>query len=42
MKHFYQKLDGMTLTQFNYKFNNGSKVAHLYEEVAASLANPTT
>jgi hypothetical protein len=33
----YSELGGMTLTQFNYKFNDGKKVAHLYEQVATSL-----
>lgn len=33
----YQELNGMTLTQFNYRYNNGEKVAQLYDRVAASL-----
>lgn len=36
-KALYKELNGMTLTQFNYKFNDGSKVANLYERVARSL-----
>ena len=36
-KALYEELDGMTLTQFNYKFNDGNKVAHLYKQVARSL-----
>ena len=31
------QLEGMTLTQFNYKFNDGNTVAQLYERTAAVL-----
>jgi hypothetical protein len=33
----YKQLNGISLTQFNYKYKNGEKVAKLYERVAASL-----
>jgi len=33
----YEELNGKTLTQFNYKFKDGNKVANLYEQVARSL-----
>ncbi len=35
----YKELHGMSLTEFNYKFNDGNKVASLYEQVAASLVH---
>lgn len=36
-EELYKKLDGITLTQFNYKYKSGNKVAELYEQVAMSL-----
>jgi hypothetical protein len=33
----YKELNGMTLTQYNYKFKSGGKVARLYEMVAEKL-----
>jgi hypothetical protein len=36
-KTLYIELEGMSLTQFNYKFKDGEKVAQLYERTAASL-----
>lgn len=33
----YKELDGMSLTDFNYKFKSGEKVARLYERVARRL-----
>jgi hypothetical protein len=33
----YKELNGITLTQFNYSFKNGEKVARLYERVAKKL-----
>jgi hypothetical protein len=32
-----KELNGMSLTQFNYKYKNGEKVAQLYEKVANLL-----
>jgi hypothetical protein len=34
----YMELNGLSLTQFNYKYNNREKVARLYERTAHSLA----
>jgi hypothetical protein len=36
-QRLYKELNGISLTQFNYQYNNGEKVAQLYERVAASL-----
>lgn len=33
----YKELDGLTLTDFNYKHKNGEKVAQLFEMVANKL-----
>jgi hypothetical protein len=33
----YDELNGLSLTQFNYKYNDGEKVAKLYERTAAKL-----
>lgn len=33
----YDELNGMSLTDFNYKFESGEKVAKLYERVASQL-----
>lgn len=33
----YEELGGLSLTQFNYKFESGEKVAQLYERVAKKL-----
>lgn len=35
----YEELDGLSLTQYNYKFKNGEKVAQLYERVAEKLGH---
>jgi hypothetical protein len=35
----YRELKGVSLTQFNYKYKNGEKVAQLYEQTATSLVN---
>jgi hypothetical protein len=32
-----EQLDGISLTQFNYRHNDGEKVARLFESVAAKL-----
>jgi hypothetical protein len=37
-KALYDELDGMSLTQFNYRYRNGEKVAQLYEKVAKKLS----
>lgn len=37
-KALYKELNGLTLTQFNYKFNDGEKVALLYERVARTIS----
>jgi hypothetical protein len=34
----YKKLNGMTLTDFNYRYDDGEMVAKLYEQVADVLA----
>jgi hypothetical protein len=36
-KALYKQLGGITLTEFNHKFNNGEKVANLFERTARSL-----
>lgn len=33
----YKELNGLSLTQFNYKHQSGEKVARLYEQAALSL-----
>jgi len=33
----HEELDGISLTQFNYRYNDGEKVARLFESVAAKL-----
>jgi hypothetical protein len=35
----YKELNGIPLTQFNYKYKNGEKVAQLYEQTAANLVS---
>ena len=35
----YEELDGLSLTQFNSKFQSGEKVARLYERVAKKILN---
>ena len=30
----YEELDGLTLTEFNYRYNDGEKVAQLFDKVA--------
>jgi hypothetical protein len=37
-KTLYEELNGLTLTEFNHKYNDGEKVAQLFDEAAASLA----
>ena len=34
----YKQLNGISLTQFNYQFRSGEKVAELFENTARSLA----
>jgi len=41
-KALYDELAGMSLTQFNYKFESGEKVAQLYERVAKKLSHHRT
>ena len=36
----YDELNGQTLTQFNYKYHDGEKVAQLFERVANKLVSP--
>ena len=36
-KTLYKELNGLSLTQFNYRYKNGEKVARLYEQVAQRL-----
>jgi hypothetical protein len=36
-KTLYDELNGLSLTQFNYKHKNGEKVAQLFERTATSL-----
>lgn len=33
----YKQLNGLSLTEFNYKYRNGDKVARLFEQTASSL-----
>ena len=33
----YQELNGLTLTQFNHKYNDGEQVARLFERTALKL-----
>jgi hypothetical protein len=33
----YEELKGLSLTQFNYKYQNGEKVAQLFERSAQSI-----
>jgi hypothetical protein len=33
----YKELNGLSLTQFNYKYEDGEKVAQLFERVATKL-----
>ena len=33
----YKELDGVSLTEFNYRHNDGDKVARLFERVARNL-----
>jgi hypothetical protein len=35
----YEELNGLSLTQFNYKHKNGEKVAKLYEQTATNLVS---
>lgn len=35
----YNELSGLSLTQFNYKYQSGEKVAQLYERVAEELGH---
>jgi|GEM_PF-4844094 len=37
-QHLYKELNGLSLTQFNYKYKSGEKVAQLFERTAHSLA----
>lgn len=34
----YNELDGLSLTQYNHKYQSGEKVAQLYEKVAEKLS----
>ena len=34
----YEELNGLTLTEFNYKYNDGEIVAGLFDQVAANLS----
>ena len=36
-KTLYKELDGLSLTQFNFKYQSGEKVAQLYERAARRL-----
>jgi len=36
-EELYETLNGLSLTEFNYKYNDGEKVARLFEDVAAKL-----
>lgn len=36
-RELYKELDGLSLTEFNWKHNNGEKVAQLFEQVATKL-----
>jgi hypothetical protein len=36
-EELYDVLDGLSLTEFNYKYNDGEKVAQLFEDVATKL-----
>jgi hypothetical protein len=40
-KTLYKQLNGLSLTQFNYKYKNGEKVALLFEQTAATLTGST-
>ena len=35
----YDELDSLSLTEFNYKYKNGEKVAKLFERVARNLTH---
>jgi hypothetical protein len=35
----YAELDGLSLTQFNFMYQSGEKVARLYERTAAKLSH---
>lgn len=35
----YCELDGLSLTQYNHKFQDGEKIAQLYERVATALTH---
>ena len=37
--YLYEELDGISLTQFNHKYEDGEKVAQLYERVAAKITS---
>lgn len=37
----YKSLQGLSLTEFNYQYKNGEKVAQLFDKVAAKLENNT-
>lgn len=37
-EELYEELGGLSLTDFNYLYNDGEKVACLFERVAANLA----
>jgi translation elongation factor EF-Ts len=37
----YKELSGLSLTQFNYKYQDGEKVAQLFEQTAVSLTAST-
>jgi hypothetical protein len=34
----YEELDGLTLTEFNYKYNDGEIIARLFDQVAVRLS----
>lgn len=38
----YKELNGISLTQFNHQFEDGERVAQLYERVATKLQNKIT
>jgi hypothetical protein len=40
-KTLYKELNGLSLTQFNYKYRDGEKVSQLYERTATSISATT-
>jgi hypothetical protein len=38
-RSLYEELDGLTLTEFNYKYNDGEMVARLFDQVATRLSD---